>query len=224
VGESGSGKTTLGLALLRLIASEGPIIYLGRNIEKFGSGEMRPLRRDMQIVFQDPYGSLSPRLSIQQIVEEGLTIQSNLGADERRVKVRQALIEVGLDPETMERYPHEFSGGQRQRIAVARALVLEPKLVMLDEPTSALDMSVQAQIVDLLRELQRRHNLAYLFISHDLKVVRALANHVVVLRDGVIVEQGASEKLFSAPKTAYTKALIAAAIHLQTAPKGVVKQ
>jgi microcin C transport system ATP-binding protein len=224
VGESGSGKTTLGLALLRLIASEGPIVYLGRNIEKFGSGEMRPLRRDMQIVFQDPYGSLSPRLSIQQIVEEGLTIQSSLDAEERRAKVRQALIEVGLDPETMERYPHEFSGGQRQRIAVARALVLEPKLVMLDEPTSALDMSVQAQIVDLLRELQRRHNLAYLFISHDLKVVRALANYVVVLRDGVIVEQGSSEKLFSAPKTAYTKALIAAAIHLQTAPKGVVKQ
>ncbi|MGH6893919.1 MAG: ABC transporter ATP-binding protein, partial [Dongiaceae bacterium] len=224
VGESGSGKTTLGLALLRLIASEGPIVYLGRNIEKFGSAEMRPLRRDMQIVFQDPYGSLSPRLSIQQIVEEGLTIQSSLGAEERQARVRQALIEVGLDPETMERYPHEFSGGQRQRIAVARALVLEPKLVMLDEPTSALDMSVQAQIVDLLRELQKRHNLAYLFISHDLKVVRALANHVVVLRDGVIVEQGSSEKLFSAPRTAYTKALIAAAIHLQTAPRGVVKQ
>jgi microcin C transport system ATP-binding protein len=224
VGESGSGKTTLGLALLRLIPSQGPIIYLGRHIEEFGAAEMKPLRRDMQIVFQDPYGSLSPRLSILQIVEEGLTIQSSLGPDERRARVRKALIEVGIDPETMERYPHEFSGGQRQRIAVARALVLEPKLVMLDEPTSALDMSVQAQIVDLLRELQQRHNLAYLFISHDLKVVRALANHVVVLRDGIIVEQGSSEKLFSKPETAYTKALIAAAIHLQTAPKGVVKQ
>ncbi|MDP9137935.1 MAG: ABC transporter ATP-binding protein [Pseudomonadota bacterium] len=224
VGESGSGKTTLGLALLRLIASEGPIVYLGRHIENFDAGDMRPLRRDMQIVFQDPYGSLSPRLSILQIVEEGLTIQSGLDAEGRRAKVHQALTEVGLDPETMERYPHEFSGGQRQRIAVARALVLEPKLVMLDEPTSALDMSVQAQIVDLLRALQRRHNLAYLFISHDLKVVRALANYVVVLRDGVIVEQGATEKLFAAPKTAYTQALIAAAIHLQTAAKDVVKQ
>jgi microcin C transport system ATP-binding protein len=224
VGESGSGKTTLGLALLRLIASEGPIVYLGRRIDSFGAAEMKPLRRDMQIVFQDPYGSLSPRLSILQIVEEGLTIQSRLDAEARRAKVRQALIEVGIDPETMERYPHEFSGGQRQRIAVARALVLEPRLVMLDEPTSALDMSVQAQIVDLLRELQQRHNLAYLFISHDLKVVRALANHVVVLRDGVIVEQGSSEKLFAKPETAYTRALIAAAIHLQSAPKGVVKQ
>jgi microcin C transport system ATP-binding protein len=224
VGESGSGKTTLGLALLRLIASDGPIVYLGRNIENFDAGEMRPLRRDMQIVFQDPYGSLSPRLSIRQIVEEGLTIQSGVDEDEREARVRRALVEVGLDPETMERYPHEFSGGQRQRIAVARALVLEPKLVMLDEPTSALDMSVQAQIVDLLRELQQRHNLAYLFISHDLKVVRALANHVVVLRDGVIVEQGSAEKLFSSPETAYTKALIAAAIHLQTAPRGVVRQ
>jgi microcin C transport system ATP-binding protein len=224
VGESGSGKTTLGLALLRLIASDGPIVYLGRNIENFDAGEMRPLRRDMQIVFQDPYGSLSPRLSIRQIVEEGLTIQSGVDENEREARVRRALVEVGLDPETMERYPHEFSGGQRQRIAVARALVLEPKLVMLDEPTSALDMSVQAQIVDLLRELQQRHNLAYLFISHDLKVVRALANHVVVLRDGVIVEQGSAEKLFSSPETAYTKALIAAAIHLQTAPRGVVRQ
>ncbi len=224
VGESGSGKTTLGLALLRLIASKGPIVYLGRNIENFNSGEMRPLRRDMQIVFQDPFGSLSPRLSILQIVEEGLTIQSGVGPDERRARVRKALTEVGLDPATMERYPHEFSGGQRQRIAVARALVLEPKLVMLDEPTSALDMSVQAQIVDLLRELQRRHNLAFLFISHDLRVVRALANHVVVLRDGVIVEQGPAEELFSAPRTDYTKALIAAALHLQTAPKGVVRQ
>ncbi len=224
VGESGSGKTTLGLALLRLIASQGPIVYLGRNIEDFNSGEMRPLRRDMQIVFQDPFGSLSPRLSILQIVEEGLTIQSDIGPEERRARVRQALTEVGLDPKTMERYPHEFSGGQRQRIAVARALVLEPKLVMLDEPTSALDMSVQAQIVDLLRELQRRHNLAFLFISHDLKVVRALANHVVVLRDGVIVEEGPAEELFSAPRTDYTKALIAAALHLQTAPRGVVRQ
>ena len=191
VGESGSGKTTLGLALLRLISSEGPIVYLGRNIDDFDAGDMRPLRKDMQIVFQDPYGSLTPRLSILQIVEEGLIVQgSGSTAEERRERVRQALTEVGLDPETMDRYPHEFSGGQRQRIAIARALALEPKFVMLDEPTSALDMSVQAQIVDLLRELQRKHNLAYLFISHDLKVVRALANEVIVMRNGVIVETG----------------------------------
>jgi microcin C transport system ATP-binding protein len=225
VGESGSGKTTLGLAILRLIHSEGPIVYLGRRIDGFDAGDMRPLRKEMQIVFQDPYGSLSPRLSIRQIVEEGLTVQKkDLSFEEREERVAQALSEVGIDPAAMERYPHEFSGGQRQRIAVARALALDPKFVMLDEPTSALDMAVQAQIVDLLRELQRKHNLAYLFISHDLRVVRALANYVVVMRDGIIVEQGTAEELFSRPKEDYTKALIAAAIHLQTAPQGIVRQ
>jgi microcin C transport system ATP-binding protein len=225
VGESGSGKTTLGLAVLRLIQSEGPIVYLGQRIDNFAAQEMRPLRREMQIVFQDPYGSLSPRLSIRQIVEEGLTIQKkDLTYEQREERVAQALSEVGIDPGSMERYPHEFSGGQRQRIAVARALALDPKLVILDEPTSALDMAVQAQIVDLLRELQQKHNLAYLFISHDLKVVRAMSNYVVVMRNGIIVEQGTAAELFNEPKEDYTKALIAAAIHLQTAPQGVVRQ
>ena len=192
VGESGSGKTTLGLALLRLIRSEGPIVYMGKRIDGYNTTMMRPLRKEMQIVFQDPFGSLSPRLSIQQIVEEGLMVQGrtlSLRASAAR-SWRKALTEVGLDPATMDRYPHEFSGGQRQRIAIARALALEPKFIMLDEPTSALDMSVQAQIVDLLRGLQQKHNLAYLFISHDLKVVRALANEVIVMRNGVTVESG----------------------------------
>ena len=225
VGESGSGKTTLGLALLRLIRSEGPIVYMGQNIDGYNTAKMRPLRKDMQIVFQDPFGSLSPRLSIQQIVEEGLTVQGrNLGYEQRREIVARALTEVGLDPSTMDRYPHEFSGGQRQRIAIARALALEPKFIMLDEPTSALDMSVQAQIVDLLRELQQKHNLAYLFISHDLKVVRALANEVIVMRNGVTVESGPTAEVFSNPKTEYTKALIAAALNLKAAPEGVVNQ
>ena len=225
VGESGSGKTTLGLAVLRLIESDGAIVYLGKRIDDFGAQEMRPLRREMQVVFQDPYGSLSPRLSIRQIVEEGLLIQKpDLSFEERLERVAQALNEVGIEPSSMERYPHEFSGGQRQRIAVARALALEPKFVMLDEPTSALDMAVQAQIVDLLRELQHKHNLAYLFISHDLKVIRALSNFVVVMRNGIIVEKGTAEELFTRPKEGYTKALIAAAIHLQTAPQGVVRQ
>jgi microcin C transport system ATP-binding protein len=216
VGESGSGKTTLGLALLRLTSSQGPIVYLGNRIDQFDSKLMRPLRRDMQIVFQDPYGSLSPRLSVGQIVEEGLTIQKpRLDPEERRARVARALTEVGLDPAMQDRYPHEFSGGQRQRIAIARAIVLEPKFLILDEPTSALDMSVQAQIVDLLRDLQRRHKLAYLFISHDLKVVRALANAIIVLRHGKVVEQGPAETVFSAPKTDYTKALLAAAFELQ---------
>ncbi len=179
VGESGSGKTTLGLAILRLISSEGPIAYVGKRIDSFNSKEMRPLRKEMQIVFQDPYGSLSPRLTVGQIIEEGLTIlQPELDEDQRRVRVGEALKEVGLDPNAQDRYPHEFSGGQRQRIAIARAMVLDPKFVMLDEPTSALDMSVQAQIVDLLRDLQKKKRLAYLFISHDLKVVRALSNYV----------------------------------------------
>jgi microcin C transport system ATP-binding protein len=186
---------------------------------------MRPLRREMQIVFQDPFGSLSPRLSIRQIVEEGLLVQDRwLSRAEREERVAGALKEVGLDPAAMDRYPHEFSGGQRQRIAIARAMALQPRFVMLDEPTSALDMSVQAQIVDLLRDLQRRHGLTYLFISHDLKVVRALANEVVVMRNGVIVEQGPATDLFANPKEAYTKALLAAALELRSAPADVVRQ
>ena len=225
VGESGSGKTTLGLSLLRLIASEGPIAYAGTRIDGFNASAMRPLRKEMQIVFQDPYGSLSPRLSIRQIVEEGLIVQGkSLTLEQREKRVAKALTEVGLDPSTMERYPHEFSGGQRQRIAIARALALEPRFVVLDEPTSALDMSVQAQIVDLLRQIQQDHDLAYLFISHDLRVVRALANEVIVMRDGLAVEQGATAEIFDTPKTDYTKALIAAALHLRTAPVGIVKQ
>ncbi|MCB1505329.1 MAG: ABC transporter ATP-binding protein [Hyphomicrobiaceae bacterium] len=216
VGESGSGKTTLGLALLRLIASRGPIAYVGRRIDGLTQKQMRPLRKEMQIVFQDPYGSLSPRLSIGQIIEEGLLIQQpQLTFDQRRDKVGAALAEVGLDPDSQDRYPHEFSGGQRQRIAIARAMVLEPKFVMLDEPTSALDMSVQAQIVDLLRELQRKHDLAYLFISHDLKVVRALSNYVIVMRNGRVVEEGPSEQVFTSPHDDYTRTLLAAALNLQ---------
>jgi microcin C transport system ATP-binding protein len=216
VGESGSGKTTLGLALLRLVSSEGPIVYLGNRIDGFDSKQMRPLRRHMQIVFQDPYGSLSPRLSVGQIIEEGLAIQTpGLSRIERDARVARALKEVGLDPGCQDRYPHEFSGGQRQRIAIARALVLEPKFLILDEPTSALDVSVQAQIVDLLRELQRKHKLAYLFISHDLKVVRALANSIIVLRYGKVVEQGTARDVFAKPKTDYTKALLAAAFELE---------
>ena len=225
VGESGSGKTTLGLALLRLISSDGPIVYMGERIDGLSSRAMRRLRRDMQIVFQDPYGSLSPRLSIQQIVEEGLGVLGHrLGREERRARVAAALSEVGLDPATMDRYPHEFSGGQRQRIAIARALVLEPKFIMLDEPTSALDMSVQAQIVDLLRGLQKRHGIAYLFISHDLRVVRALANDIIVMRNGIAVEAGPAERVFSAPATDYTRALLAAALNLKAAPDNIAKQ
>jgi microcin C transport system ATP-binding protein len=223
VGESGSGKTTLGLAILRLIQSEGPIVYMGQRIDELKAKEMRPLRREMQIVFQDPYGSLSPRLSVSQIIEEGLTILApELGPEARRARVGQALSEVGLDPQAQDRYPHEFSGGQRQRIAIARAMVLEPKLVMLDEPTSALDMSVQAQIVDLLRDLQRKRGLAYMFISHDLKVVRALSNHVLVLRNGKVVEEGAADAIFDNPQTAYTKALLAAALNLEVAHAAAV--
>jgi microcin C transport system ATP-binding protein len=215
VGESGSGKTTLGLALLRLVSSKGPIAYVGKRIDGFDSRQMRPLRKEMQVVFQDPYGSLSPRLSVGQIIAEGLTIQSpGMSWDERRVRVAASLAEVGLDPEAQDRYAHEFSGGQRQRIAIARAMVLEPKFVLLDEPTSALDMSVQAQIVDLLRDLQKRHDLAYLFISHDLKVVRALSNYVVVLKSGKVVEEGPSEEVFRNPQAPYTKALLAAAFDL----------
>jgi len=216
VGESGSGKTTLGMAILRLTSSRGRIVFLGRDLHGLNAKQMRPLRREMQIVFQDPYGALSPRLSVAQIVEEGLLIQDrDLDYDVRRSRVGKALEDVGLDADTMDRYPHEFSGGQRQRIAIARAMVLEPKFIMLDEPTSALDMSVQAQIVDLLRDLQKRRSLSYLFISHDLKVVRALSNYVIVMRNGIVVEQGPSERIFTAPETDYTKALLAAAFDLK---------
>ena len=217
VGESGSGKTTLGLALLRLLSSQGAIRFDGNAIQGLGYKDLRPLRRSMQIVFQDPYGSLSPRLSISQIVAEGLKIH-DLGGNEaeREALIVAALEEVGLDPESRHRYPHEFSGGQRQRIAIARAMVLKPRFVVLDEPTSALDMSVQAQIVDLLRELQQRHRLAYLFISHDLKVVRALADEVIVMRDGKVVEQGSAARIFDAPEADYTKALMKAAFELES--------
>ncbi|RWM21915.1 ABC transporter ATP-binding protein [Mesorhizobium sp.] len=225
VGESGSGKTTLGLALARMISSTGTIGFNGRDINQLSFNAMRPLRRELQIVFQDPFGSLSPRMSIAEIIEEGLKIhEPKLSPDERDDKVIEVLNEVGLDPETRHRYPHEFSGGQRQRVAIARAMVLNPRFVMLDEPTSALDMSVQAQVVDLLRDLQAKHNLAYLFISHDLKVIRALANDVIVMRNGQIVEAGPSEQIFGSPQTDYTRALISAAFRIETAPTGVVSQ
>jgi len=225
VGESGSGKTTLGLAILRLLSSNGPIAYLGNRIDGLKSPEMRPLRKQMQVVFQDPYGSLSPRMSIGQIIEEGLQVLNpDLGYDQRRARVATALADVGLDPTTQDRYPHEFSGGQRQRIAIARAMVLEPKFVMLDEPTSALDMSVQAQIVDLLRDLQKKRQLSYLFISHDLRVVRALSSYVIVMRAGKVVEEGPTAEIFERPVADYTKALLAAAFNLETAPEGVVAQ
>ncbi len=224
VGESGSGKTTLGLALLRLERSTGEVAFDGIDLQALRTRQLRPLRREMQIVFQDPYSSLSPRLSVGQIVEEGLIVHGMGGSYEaRRALIGEALAEVGLDPETQDRYPHEFSGGQRQRIAIARAMALKPRFVVLDEPTSALDMSVQAQIVDLLRELQRRHKLAYLFISHDLKVIRAISHEVVVLRDGKIVERGTAEEIFEAPKTDYTRALLAAAFELRATETGVVR-
>ncbi|MGJ4857700.1 ABC transporter ATP-binding protein [Labrys sp. La1] len=225
VGESGSGKTTLGLALLRLISSTGPIAYLGKPIQGLDRRAMMPLRKQMQIVFQDPYGSLSPRLSVGEIVEEGLQVLGGgLDAAGRRAAVARALADVGLEPKAMDRYPHEFSGGQRQRIAIARAMVLQPKFLVLDEPTSALDMSVQAQIVDLLRELQQRHKLAYLFISHDLKVVRALANEVMVMQGGKIIEHGPASEIFERPREDYTKALLAAAFAMAAAPEDVVGQ
>ncbi|MCA3263345.1 MAG: ABC transporter ATP-binding protein [Telmatospirillum sp.] len=211
VGESGSGKTTLGLALLRLTQAQGRIVFGGQDLAGLSAHQLRPLRREMQIVFQDPYGSLSPRMSVAEIVAEGLKIHGIGDAAARDAAVVAALEEVRLDAATRHRYPHEFSGGQRQRIAIARALVLKPKFLVLDEPTSALDMSVQAQIVDLLRELQDRHKLAYLFISHDLKVVRALADEVMVMKDGAVVEHGPAERIFEAPQMPYTRALIAAA-------------
>jgi microcin C transport system ATP-binding protein len=224
VGESGSGKTTLGLALLRLERAQGRIVFGGREIQALRAREVRPLRREMQIVFQDPYGSLSPRLSIGQIIAEGLRIHGiGKSEAERTQAITEALHEVRLEPDVRHRYPHEFSGGQRQRIAIARALVLKPRFLVLDEPTSALDMSVQAQIVDLLRELQERHRLAYLFISHDLRVVRALADDVMVLKDGRVVEQGPAARIFEAPRDPYTKALLAAALNLEASDGGVVK-
>ncbi len=225
VGESGSGKTTLGLALTRMISSEGVIRFTDKRIDAYSFADMRPLRREIQIVFQDPFGSLSPRMSVSEIIEEGLRIhEPTLDAEARDARVVDVLGEVGLDPATRFRYPHEFSGGQRQRIAIARAMVLNPRFVMLDEPTSALDMSVQAQVVDLLRELQKRHDLAYLFISHDLKVVRALANEVIVMRHGKVVEHGPADQIFENPQTDYTRALISAAFDIEAAPEGIVSQ
>ena len=218
VGESGSGKTTLAKALLRLISSEGRIAFKGSEIQGKRGAELRPLRRDMQIVFQDPYGSLSPRMTIAQIIGEGLDVHhlAEKGDDRRKV-IADALTEVGLDPESMDRYPHEFSGGQRQRVAIARAMILKPKLLVLDEPTSALDMTVQVQITDLLRELQKKYGLAYLFISHDLRVVRAMAHRILVMRQGEIVEEGPAEKIVTAPEQDYTRALMAAAFDITPA-------
>jgi microcin C transport system ATP-binding protein len=225
VGESGSGKTTLGLAIMRLISSDGPIMFMGKTMQGLQFKEMRPFRRNMQMVFQDPYGSLSPRMSVSDIIQEGLGVHHpKMTAAERERRVLAALADVGLDPETRHRYPHEFSGGQRQRIAIARAIVLEPNFVVLDEPTSALDMLIQAQIVDLLRDIQKRHKLTYLFISHDLKVVAALASRLVVMRHGKVVEAGAASDVFKNPKSDYTRALFAAAFSLEAAGGEVVAQ
>ncbi len=228
VGESGSGKTTLAMAILRLTACTGRVTFLGREVQGMGKRELRSLRRDMQIVFQDPYGSLSPRLSVAEIVGEGMGVHdlSELGLkseEDKEKRIDEVLREVGLDPVLRDRYPHEFSGGQRQRISIARAMVLRPKLVILDEPTSALDMSVQAQIVELLRDLQQRHGLAYLFISHDLKVVRAMSHRVYVIRDGMVVEHGPTAQVMDAPKRDYTKALMAAAFDLEAREDGAVR-
>jgi microcin C transport system ATP-binding protein len=225
VGESGSGKTTLGLALLRLIGSDGPILMLGRQVQGLMFRAMRPLRRNMQIVFQDPYGSLSPRMSIADIVGEGLRVhQPKLTPLERDARAVVALNEVGIDPDTRFRYPHEFSGGQRQRIALARALVLEPEFIVLDEPTSALDMLVQAQMVDLLRAVQKKRDLTYMFISHDLKVVAALASNILVMRHGKVVEQGLAKDLFANPQSEYTRALFKAAFEIEAASAGSVAE
>ncbi len=225
VGESGSGKTTLGLALSRLISSKGRISFIGQSIDAYSYAMMKPLRNRLQVVFQDPYGSLSPRMSVGDIIAEGLKVhETSLSYEERDRRVATALEEVGLDPATRWRYPHEFSGGQRQRIAIARAMVLKPRFVMLDEPTSALDMSVQAQVVDLLRDLQSKHDLAYLFISHDLKVVKALANEVIVMRHGKIVESGPAKSIFEAPKEEYTRALMAAAFNIEAVKTAAVSE
>jgi microcin C transport system ATP-binding protein len=225
VGESGSGKTTLGLAILRLLSSVGPVVFMGNELQGLKFKAMRPFRRNMQMVFQDPYGSLSPRMSVEDIVEEGLRVHHpKMPRAEREQRVIRALTEVGLEPSTRFRYPHEFSGGQRQRIAVARAIVLEPTFVVLDEPTSALDMLIQSQIVALLRKLQREHDLTYMFISHDLKVVAALASRIVVMRHGKVVEEGPAADVFARPRTEYTRALFAAAFNFETAFEGVVAQ
>ncbi|WP_238941236.1 ABC transporter ATP-binding protein [Jannaschia sp. Os4] len=215
VGESGSGKTTLALAIMRLISSEGRIVFMGRDIDGLKSRQMRPLRQEMQIVFQDPFGSLSPRMTVGEIVAEGLRLHDTGDARPHREQVADMLREVGLDPEAMDRYPHEFSGGQRQRIAIARAMILKPELVVLDEPTSALDQTVQVQVVELLRDLQRKHGLAYLFISHDLRVVRALSHRIMVMKRGDVVEAGEAAQVFDAPSHPYTRALMAAAFDLQ---------
>jgi len=225
VGESGSGKTTLGLAILRLISSDGPIVFMGHEVQGLKFKEMRPFRRNMQIVFQDPYGSLSPRMSVSDIIEEGLWVHHpHLSRHEGEQHVIAALNDVGLDPETRHRYPHEFSGGQRQRIALARALVLEPTFIVLDEPTSALDMLIQAQMVDLLRDLQKRRDLTYLFISHDLRVVAALASRLLVMRNGKVVESGAAADLFKKPTSEYTRALFAAAFDLESVGEAAAAQ
>ncbi|MEP3348100.1 MAG: ABC transporter ATP-binding protein [Litoreibacter sp.] len=215
VGESGSGKTTLALAIMRLISSQGAIQFEGRDIQGLSSADLRPLRADMQIVFQDPYGSLSPRMTVEQIIAEGLGVHGTDEGRDRREMVAEIMTEVGLKPEMMHRYPHEFSGGQRQRIAIARAMILRPKVVVLDEPTSALDMTVQVQIVELLRDLQKKYGLAYLFISHDLKVVRAMSHKVLVMKQGDVVEAGESEALFANPQVPYTQQLLAAALDLK---------
>ncbi|WP_296989332.1 ABC transporter ATP-binding protein [Thalassospira sp. UBA1131] len=224
VGESGSGKTTLAMAILRLLKSTGDIRFAGQDIRDFSGADLRKLRRDMQVVFQDPFGSLSPRMSIAQIVGEGLEIHApDLSQAEREARIAEALDEVDLPQNAMDRYPHEFSGGQRQRISIARALVLKPRFIVLDEPTSALDMSVQAQIVELLRDLQARHKMAYLFISHDLRVVRALSHRVMVMKNGKLVESGAAADVFDNPQQPYTKALLAAALDLKAAGKEFVR-
>jgi microcin C transport system ATP-binding protein len=223
VGESGSGKTTLGLALLRLLGSDGRIQFLGKDLQGLGSRTLRPLRREMQMVFQDPYGSLSPRQSVGQIVGEGLGVHHLARSPEQReALITEALGEVGLAPEERDRYPHELSGGQRQRVALARALVLKPRLIVLDEPTSALDRSIQAQLIDLLRDLQARHRLAYLFISHDLRVIRALSDEIIVMRAGVVVERGPTAEIFERPQHPYTRALMAAALDLDVVAEDTV--
>ncbi|WCR15268.1 ABC transporter ATP-binding protein [Paracoccus seriniphilus] len=211
VGESGSGKTTLALAIMRLIESNGPILFMGQDISSWGGRQLRRLRRDMQIVFQDPYGSLSPRMTVEQIIAEGLSVHGLREGVDRRQMVADIMVEVGLKPETMNRYPHEFSGGQRQRIAIARAMILRPRVVVLDEPTSALDMTVQVQIVQLLRGLQKKYGLAFLFISHDLRVVRAMSHQIMVMRAGEVVEQGRAAEIFNAPQSDYTRDLLKAA-------------
>ncbi len=222
VGESGSGKTTLGQALLRLVSSEGAIVFQGRDIQGWRQRDVRPLRRQMQIVFQDPFSSLSPRMSAFQVIEEGLLVHQIDGCyAARRQRVAEVMFEVGLDPASMDRFPHEFSGGQRQRIAIARAMVLEPSFVVLDEPTSALDKTVQVQIIELLRQLQNQHGLAYLFISHDLRVVRAMASELIVMKDGLVVERGPAQQIFEQPQEDYTRALLAAALENRAVDRDV---